>query len=243
MIHATRGIVLRTIKYGETSIISTIFTETFGIQSYLINGVRTNAKNSKAHYFQPASLLDLQVYHNELKNLQRIKEVKWSFLYKTLWSSILGNAVALYMVELLANSLKQPQEHIDLFQFSEDAFIQLDESEENIIANFPIYFALQLAPFLGFQLIDNYSEERNCFNVVEGDFSPEFTKGEVVQLSKENSLIISEMLKVRHPAHLNEVKMNRNKRKSILKDLETYYLWHVPGFSSLKTLMVLHEVF
>ncbi|MGH2564926.1 MAG: recombination protein O N-terminal domain-containing protein, partial [Ginsengibacter sp.] len=30
MIYATRGIVLRTVKYGETSVIALIFTDLFG---------------------------------------------------------------------------------------------------------------------------------------------------------------------------------------------------------------------
>ncbi len=67
MIHATKGIVLRTIKYGETSVIASIFTELFGIQSYIVNGVRTQSKTSKAHFFQPSSMLEMEVYHNELK--------------------------------------------------------------------------------------------------------------------------------------------------------------------------------
>ena len=44
MLHQTKGIVLRTIKYGETSIVVNIFTELFGIQSYLVNGVRASSK-------------------------------------------------------------------------------------------------------------------------------------------------------------------------------------------------------
>src|SRR5664279_2252005 len=97
MIYSTKGIVLRTVKYGETSIIAAIFTETFGIQSYIINGARATGKTSKAHFFQPSSILDLQVYHSELKNLQRIKEVNWSYIYRTVLSDVIKNAVALYM--------------------------------------------------------------------------------------------------------------------------------------------------
>ena len=82
MVHNTKGIVLRVVKYGETSVIVTIYTELFGIQSYIVNGVRTTSKKgaSKASLFQPAAILDLIVYHNELKNLQRIKESRWSAL-------------------------------------------------------------------------------------------------------------------------------------------------------------------
>ena len=69
MIHKTKGIVIRVVKYGETSVIVSIYTELFGIQSYIVNGVRTSSKKAsgKASQFQPAAILDLVVYHNELK--------------------------------------------------------------------------------------------------------------------------------------------------------------------------------
>ena len=75
MTHKTKGIVLRTIKYGETSVVVTIFTELFGVQTYMVNGVRTTKKSSaKANHFQPGAILDLVVYHNDLHSMQRIKE-------------------------------------------------------------------------------------------------------------------------------------------------------------------------
>ena len=122
MIHSTKGIVLRTIKYGETSVIASVFTELFGIQSYLVNGVRTSGKSSKAHFFQPSSILDMEVYHNDLKNLQRIKDLKWSFIYKTILSDVIKNSIALYMVELLQKTLKQPEPNADLFFFLRRCF-------------------------------------------------------------------------------------------------------------------------
>ena len=74
--HKTKGVVLKTVRYGETSIIAGIFTELFGLQSYLINGVRVTSKkgSGKANMLQPGAILDMVVYHNELKNLQRVKE-------------------------------------------------------------------------------------------------------------------------------------------------------------------------
>ena len=95
MIYSTKGIVLRTVKYGETSVIAAIFTEMFGIQSYIVNGVRAHGKTSKAHFFQPSSILEMQVYHSELKNLQRIKDLNWSYLYRNILSDVTKNAVAL----------------------------------------------------------------------------------------------------------------------------------------------------
>ncbi len=241
MIYSTKGIVLRTIKYGETSVITSIFTEVFGVQSYLVNGVRTSGKNSKAHFFQPSSMLDLQVYHNELKNLQRIKDLKWTVLYKNILSDVTKNSVALYMVELLQKCLKQPEANDDLFHFCEDAFLQLDISDIEVTANFPIYFSLQLAPFLGFRLQNNYSEKRNFFNLPEGNFS-DANSTAPDHLSAEISYHISQLLKAIHPKELNEIKLNRNIRKEILKGLQSYYVWHIPEFGSMKTLSVLSDI-
>src|SRR5205085_7273201 len=127
-LHKTKGIVLRTVKYGDTSLIVAIFTELFGIQSYLVNGVRTSTKkgSGKANLFQPAAILDLIVYHNELKNLHRIKEFKWDHLYQHIFSDIKKNGVALFMVELLTKCLKQPESNPDLFYFMEDSLVHLD---------------------------------------------------------------------------------------------------------------------
>ena len=152
-LHKTKGIVLRTVKYGETSIIVTIFTELFGIQSYLVNGVRTSTKKSsgKAGYFQPAAMLEMVVYHNELKHLNRIKEFKWAHLYKYILSDVPKNAVALFMIELLTKCLKQPEENSELFHFTEDVFLELDESVGTVMANIPLFFALHLTHFFGFR--------------------------------------------------------------------------------------------
>jgi DNA repair protein RecO (recombination protein O) len=240
LIHSTKGIVLRTIKYGESSVIAWIFTELFGIQSYMVNGVRTSGKTSKAHFFQPASILEMQVYHNDLKNLQRIKDLRWAHLYKNIFSDITKNSVALFMVELLQKNLKQPETNETLFHFCEDAFLFLDIADAAITANFPIYFAIHLAQILGIRLLDNYSEENNIFNLAEGSFSNE--KSATDQLSVEISFYISQFLKTIQPEDLREIKMNRNTRMSILKSLESYYSWHVPEFETMKTLNVLSEV-
>ena len=95
MVHKTRGIVLRTVKYGETSLVATLFTELFGVQTYMVNGVRASKKlSSKAGYFQHAAILDLVVYHNEHKSMQRIKEFAWSRLYQNLFNDVIKNNIA-----------------------------------------------------------------------------------------------------------------------------------------------------
>ncbi|MGZ8510802.1 MAG: DNA repair protein RecO, partial [Chitinophagaceae bacterium] len=169
-LHNTKGIVLRTVKYGETSVIVSIFTELFGIQSYLVNGVRVSTKkgSGKANLFQPSAILEMIVYHNELKQLQRIKEFKWGIIYQHILSDVRKNAVAVYMIELLIKCLKQPEANPELFHFVEDSFMHLDGASDSVTANFPLFFALHLPVFFGFRFNDNYSDTCPFLDLKEG---------------------------------------------------------------------------
>ena len=242
-LHDTKGIVLRTVKYGETSIIVTLFTELFGVQSYLVNGVRTSSKkgSGKANLFQPSAILDMVVYHNDLKQLQRIKEFRWAHLYKHILSDVKKNAVALFMVELLTKCLKQPEGHADLFYFTEDAFIHLDESSEMVAANFPLYFALHLPVFFGFRINDNYSGKNIFLDLQEGSFTEE-RPSHPYFLEDKQAAITSQLLKTQRPEELQQIKLNHDSRRDLLHLYERYYALHIQDFGTMRTLPVLREI-
>ena len=246
MIHKTKGIVLRAIKYGETSLVVTIFTELFGVQTYMVSGVRTNKKTgSKAALYQPASLLDMEVYHNDQKAMHRIKECNWSFLYKNILSDVVKNSIALYMVELLYKTLKQPEQNSDLFYFCEDALQHVDRASNVVAANFSLYFTLHLTHFFGFRFSDIdaalLKQENIYLDLQEGVFThlhpthPHF-------MEKEDALITSGLLKIMQPQELEQVKMNHHKRRALLIKYLEYYALHIHDFGQMKTLMVLQEV-
>jgi len=242
-LHKTKGIVLRAVKYGETSLIVTIFTELFGLQSYIVSGVRTSTKKGtgKANLFQPTAILDLVVYHNELKNLNRIKEFKWHYLYQHIFSDVPKNAVALFMIELLTKCLKQPEANPDLFEFCEDAFMHLDESSGGVMANFPLFFALHLPAFFGFRINDDYSDETPILDMQEGTFISE-RPDHLHFLEGKQAEITSELLKMMQPEELEQIKLNHDFRRQLLFAYEIYYALHIPDFGTMKTLPVLREV-
>jgi len=242
-LHKTKGIVLRTVKYGETSLIVSIFTELFGIQSYLVNGVRTSTKKGtgKANLFQPSALLDMVVYHNELKNLQRIKEFRWGYLYQHILSDVRKNAVALFMIELLTKCLKQPEANTDLFHFVEDSFLHLDESTEAVVANFPLFFALHLPVFFGFRITDNYNNENYFLDLQEGKYVKEQPQHPNF-LDDKQALITSQLLKIMQPEEMEDIKLNHDFRRNLLFVYETYYALHIQDFGKMKTLPVLREI-
>jgi DNA repair protein RecO (recombination protein O) len=242
-LHKTRGIVLRTVKYGETSLIVTLYTELFGIQSYLVNGVRTSSKRGpgKAVYFQPAAILDLLVYHNELKNLQRIREFSWAVLYSTIFSDIFTNAVALYMVELLQKTIKQPEPNPGLFYFIEDSFLHLDAAEGRVLANFPLFFILHLAGFFGFRIQDIYSEKNPILDLREGRFVSEVPPHPQV-LEGPLSFHTAQLLRVQQPEELQELALNQESRRALLQAFQTFYALQIPEFGEMRTFAVLQTV-
>ena len=242
-VYNTKGIVLRTVKYGETSLIAAIYTELFGLQSYLINGVRTSSKKGpgKASLFQPGAMLDMIVYHHDLKNLQRIKEFKWGQLYQHIFSNVLKNAVALFMVELLSKTIKQPEQNTDLFYFIEDAFIHLDEAEQNVVANYPLFFALHLAALFGLRFSDDYTPQNAFLDLQEGQFVHEQPIHPYF-LADPFSNTTSQLLKTQQPHELSAIHLNQEARRILLNAYQQFYALHIQDFGTMKTLPVLQEV-
>lgn len=242
MTYKTKGIVLRSIKYGETSLVVTIFTAMFGIQTYMVNGVCTSKKSAaKANLFQPTATLDLVVYHNENKSMQRIKEFSWACLYSTLLSDVIKNSIGSFMAELLHKCLKQPEANNDLYHFCEASFIELDRADKIVAANFALFFTLHLTHFFGFRMIDNHSNSDTFLDLQEGIFinhqptHPHFIEGKAAELT-------AQLLKVMQPYELEQFNLNGEIRRMLLLRYLEYFALHIHDFGQMKTLLVLHEV-
>jgi len=243
MTHKTKGVVLRTVKYGETSVITTVYTELFGVQSYIVKGVRQATKKSqgKGNYFQPGAMLNMVVYHNELKNLQFIKEHEWSYLYDEVLFNVVKNAVAMYIVELLQHSLKQPEANPELFYLIEDTLKQLDKGTNTFTANLPLYFTLHLGSELGFQLQGSYSKATPVLDLMEGIFvqdvpvHPHYLSGEAANVTSQISNIF-------FYNDLENIQLNRNIRRELLLAYQQFMTLHISDFGEMRSLPILQEV-
>jgi DNA repair protein RecO (recombination protein O) len=242
-IHKTKGIVLRTVKYGETSIITTVYTELFGIQSYIVKGVRQSSKKSqgKSNYFQPAAILDMEVYHNELKNLQFIKDFQWAFLYQNIFFDVIRNAVAMYAIELLQHSLKQPEANPELFYLSENILQLTDAGNNTTIANIPAYFTLQLASQLGFQIHGEFAETTAVLDLKEGFFASEIPL-HPFYITGELAMVTSSLLHISNQQQLSQLILNRNIRQELLQAYHQFMTLHIATFPEMKSLKILQEV-
>ncbi len=243
MLHATKGIVLRTVKYGDTSIITTVYTELFGIQSYIVKGVRQSTKTSagKAGFFQPAAILEMEVYHNELKQLQFIKEYQWSYLYEHVLFDVVKNTVAQFLIELLQHSLKQPEANPELFYLIEDSLKQLDKGNDILCANLPLYFVLHLGSELGFRINGKYNEQTPVLDLQEGMFMtdkpthPYYLDG---AMAKNSSILLD----IQFYNDLEAIPLNRVVRRELLEAYLNYLSLHISDFGEMRSFPILKEI-
>ncbi len=243
MTHKTKGIVLRSIKYGETSVIATVYTELFGIQTYIVKGVRQSGKKSigKAAYFQPAAMLDMVVYNNELKNLQFVRDYSWSFLYEAVLFDVIKNSVAMYIIELLLHSLKQPEANPELFYLIEDTLKQLDKGTETFTANLPLYFMLHLSNELGFQIHGSYSAQTPVLDLQEGAFIEDIPL-HPYYISGDLARITSSITGIMFYNDLETIQLNRLTRRQLMQAYQQFMALHIQDFGEMRSLPILQEV-
>ena len=240
MLYKTRGIVLHHIKYSETSVIVTIYTESFGRQSYIINGVRSKKAKIKANILQPLFLLDMEVYHKTKRDLQRVKEIQNAFIFSTLPYDIRKSTLAIFIAEILYKTIQEQESNTELFEYLFNSIQVLDLKEAGI-SNFHIYFLIHLTKFLGFFPNNNYSETNCYFDLKAGSFV-QIKPMHMFCLDLNQSNYLNQLLKFSDNQHEN-LKLTYKERIFLLEKVVDYYSLHNEGISNIKSLSVLKEVF
>jgi DNA repair protein RecO (recombination protein O) len=221
MLLKTKGIVLNTLKYGDHSIIVHIYTRDFGRQSYIVNGFKNRKSKFNRGYFQPLSILDLQVDHKENRQLQRIRELKELNTLYDLHTNIIKSTISLFIGEVLYRSLRENEGNSPLYDYLENS-IQLLDICQNGCVNFHLVFLIQFTRFLGI-----YPEN----NLDLYQYQPAGVKMKLQEL-------LGFTLK-----DLDKLDLDRDSRKQLINSIIDYYYYHLEGMGKINSLAVLHEIF
>lgn len=224
MLLKTKGIVLRFVKYKESSVIATIYTLEKGIISVIANSVRSKKSTGKIALFQPLSLVELIVYFNEAKNISRISEINSYHPLHKLRQDPIKASISIFINEILNKCLKEEEKNPPFYDFIQNSIIHLNE-QTNEIANFHLIFLIKLSLFLGIkphstvdfiQQISNSSFYTNQENLAKLDF--------LLIANYETSLSLTHTV-----------------RQTILIDLIEYYQNHIE-IGRINSIDVLHEI-
>ncbi|MEM1135824.1 MAG: DNA repair protein RecO [Bacteroidota bacterium] len=225
MIFKTRGIVLNFVRFRESSIIVRIYTELFGLKTYIVNGVRTSkAKANKIAYYQPLTLLELVIYNRANKDINRISEVKIDTPFHHIPFNHKKNLMAIFITEVLTKAVKEEENNTALFEFLRNSFIFFDQQENNF-ENFHIQFLLKLTYFLGFapQNSKGLGNFPGAENIQEESFFPIL-----------EALFNTEYRQYTHTSGKN--------RTAILEYIIRFYQFHIEGFGEIKSLQIIKEL-
>ncbi|RJE71348.1 DNA repair protein RecO [Reichenbachiella sp. MSK19-1] len=229
MLHKTKGIVLNYIKYRESSIIARIYTDEFGLQSYIINGVRSQRSKKGLALLQPLTLLDMVVYHkdNKVDQLQRISEYKSAYTLSSIPFEVKKSSIALFVTELLHKVLREEDQRGIVFEFL-CHFIMLLDQRTNGYESMHVYLMVHLTHFIGFGIHQKSELEKdNILQRVNTDF---------------NQIYDSILYMNNHDLNAPLVLDNRL-RKDCLSYMVNYYGQHIEGFGELKSMTVLSQLF
>ena len=117
MLQKTRGIVLNNLKYGEKSLITTIYTELLGRKSFMVQHVFTKNSGFHSSFFQPLTMLNIQVDQKPNRDLQRIREVSLIQPFLTIPFDGSKRSITFFLAEMLLKTIKEEEANTGLFQF------------------------------------------------------------------------------------------------------------------------------
>lgn len=227
MIEKTRGIVIKYMKYQESSIIAQVFTEDFGLTPFMINGIRSARSKRSIGYFQPFSILDLVAYVKLGREIQRLSEYKCLIPTHSIQTDIRKSTIVLFLSEILTKLLhheKGPQEH--LFGFLLESIIQFDQMTE-AIENYHLHFLLKLLPYIGLGIDD-------------GDALIRSMELEMIHEDEQLLLFVSRIIDTEYT---DSIGGNGQLRFKALELILNYYHHHTNAIGEIKSLKVLHQVF
>ncbi|MGC9355537.1 MAG: DNA repair protein RecO [Mariniphaga sp.] len=240
MLVTTEGIILHYVKYGENSVIVSVYTREFGRKAYMLNISRSKKSKNKAGVLQPLFLIDMVAYQKDTREVQRIKEIKNQPVYQNIPFDVTKSTQAIFLAEMLGKTLREQESAPEMFEFIRNALLYFDLAEESA-PNFHLWFLFRLTEYLGFLPDTQKAGFRNWFDMRKGQVSPhEPPHPFFLHPEATDALCQLAILKLQE---LGRLKIKREMRSYLTSKLVEYYQLHFEHLGEIKSLKVLYEVF
>ena len=223
MLQKTRAISLQSMPFRDSSLIARFFTEEFGLQSFVVNGVRSAKTKISPGLFQPMIPVDLVQYYDSRKDLNRFSEIRPGFLPKDIPMNPFKAAMVMFVAEYLSKVLKEHLENRPLFEFSLSWTSRLDEMTGEF-ESAHLGFLWHSFSFLGItpEKPENLMETGPAFPAEYREITLAFLQNE------------SPFASYKVPSSLRQI---------LLDCLVRYANQHLEGMGEIKSLAVLRQVF
>ena len=238
--YKARGVVLSTVKYGDSGMVVQMLTDRYGRQSYMVQGVRSSrGRGSKMALFQPLFVLEFEGLESSHSDLHKMREVQNEIVFKSVPYDIRKSTMALFMAEVLYRMVGESEANEPLFDFVYHSVRALDEIDEGV-ANFHLWFLANLSRYLGY--FPGNEHQKGCwFDMREGLYIRTMPLHDNTMNEAEAELLRD--LTECDLDCLGEIPLNREQRVTMLSRLVEYYSIHLDAIRSVRSIEILQEVF
>ncbi len=248
----TEAVVLRTVKFQESSRIVTFYTERFGRLAGIVKGARKSPGRFGAS-LQPMAQVSVVVYRKPGRDVQTVSHCDLIVARRRIPLDLERMAIGLQMVELVTMVTHDEEENRELYVLLAGSLLELDAEISPGWMLF-YHFQIRLAGILGFR--PDFSHCGGCAKTCpEGR-----TDGGMVRLDIErgaplcrdcdsperrcvlistNELELLAMLALHLPAAPENGAVSGERIEKFLFD---FYSYHLPGFRKLRSGEVFRRV-
>lgn len=239
-IFKSQGIVIKSLKFRESSLIVDIYSREKGLRSYIINGVRKAKSKMSPSLFQHGSIIDMIAYDSNPGKLSRIKEISLAYHYQHLPFEIGKSSIAIFLLELIQATIKESEQNFPLYEFL-DGWLKYIDTYEGSLSLPHIKFMADYPSYLGFEPMNNRSDQKPYFHLEYGYFVHDYERIDQV-LNREVSGALSSIINTARE-NLHMLHISKRERESMINGLISFYKWHIDDFRDLKSYDILKQLF
>lgn len=234
----TRGIVLRLMPFNDKNRIAKIYTEHFGLRTFIVSAGSSKSSRQKTALLQALQPIWLETTFTESDKLSRLGEISAAGSINQAMQHHTKRSILLFLNEVLYKCLREEQADTPLFNYLLEGIIYLDKTERQC-NNFHLVFLVQMCQYLGFMPVSNYSNYHKYFYYREGLFDS--FKSDNIMMDEEQSKLFAQIINLNFE-DMALLQMHTNARNKLLQNILFYYAQHLPSFKEIKSLEILAEI-
>jgi DNA repair protein RecO (recombination protein O) len=236
--YCSKAIVLSSIPYSESSIICKLYTEEFGLKSYIVRSAKKKNSPTPTSHFQPLNIIEFEAYNSIKSKLETIRTSSLILENQNLNFSIVKNAITFFVAEIIHLSLKEANPNKELFDYLFNQIHLLKNSKDEDLAEFHLHFMIEFADHLGLAPMNNYSEYEVFFDPIAGKFT---NKADAQNFNKQTSFTLHKFISQKEITN-EKICKNKVERNIILEALIIFYSIHITNHSQIKSHKILTTI-
>ena len=240
MMTRTKAVVLRTVRYGDSSLVVDMLTEQQGRVAFMVKVSKSAHGKMRKQLFQPLNVVEVDFDLRLKASLQRLRDIRMAVPLSSLHLDPYKLSIGMFLAEFLSHATRDEHDNQLLYQFVESSILWLDEVGQGF-SNFHLVLMIRLTRFIGFFPNTEEMEPQAYFDLINGCFSSTPPPHAHFLMPAEAGKIGLLMRLNYKTMHL--CAMSRAERNRCTEVILEFYRLHVPGFPEMKSLEVLRQLF